>query len=724
MAITRQNPYLAEILTDLDFHLQKYGGDESEAREHLSAADNEFIDEEYLHCMTDTRYFISNYFAYRDEKEGFKGLYPFFDSQEILFEEYRRLEKTYGRVRALVLKARQMGSTTYNVAEFFQKTVFAHHVGSIMVGKDDKQKNKMFSMYSSALDFIPWWMKPRQKTFQTNEIIEFDEKDERLRATRPGLKTIINWENANKPSGAGRGDTFNCALLSELAFWQNGSQLSKSLFPTFNTPDGFYVMESTANGRNDFWHNLWRRAERGEVDWHPIFIPFYRRSQTYSLPILKTEVFVLNEDETQMRERVLVKESFLIRNETFNWMRKRKEEFIATDGDDAMFSQEYTAEPEESFQSSAITAFPRHIIHRFSKLTRNPTEVGEIEYDTTLGKEKLHLKPFNSSGDVPYPCNNNNRFHVWKRPVKGARYSMGVDVGLGNEGGDYSCIQVVRISEGPFERDEQVACWHGLINPSALAGICYSVGVWYNEALAAVEVNSYGEGTNFKLMREYEYENIYRFKRLDRIKNFITDISGWLSTSKSTDSLMASMSAAFLEDTIIINDKWTMDEFNDYTEEGARGKGSHDDMVDALLIALFCGHEGEIRARQEGKSQKKSEDRDRYMVMDRFGTRVGEPEGFDTWGEAERLSKIHPGSSVQRLSGAAAFTTLVGTRRKVPGDFYNTEFSEVHDKEKSAAHRLHFDKGVPVEDITPQMMQEFDEEQEDLANNPDYWKYC
>src|ERR1700735_861193 len=122
MAITRANPHLSEIIEVLDLHLQKYNGDADKARSYLSKADNDWIDAEVLHCITDSRYYISNYYAYRDEKEGFKGLYPLFDSQEILHEEYQKLKVQYGRVRALVLKARQMGSTTYNVARFSHET--------------------------------------------------------------------------------------------------------------------------------------------------------------------------------------------------------------------------------------------------------------------------------------------------------------------------------------------------------------------------------------------------------------------------------------------------------------------------------------------------------------------------------------------------------------------------------------------------------------------------
>ena len=716
-SITRQNPYLEGIIEILDLHLQKYNGNTEEARDHLSRDDNEWIDDECFHCITDVRYFISNYYAYRDEKEGFKGLYPLFDSQEILFQEYRRLERIYGKVRALVLKARQMGSTTYNCGEMFHHTIFFEHRNAILVGKDDKQKNKMFSMYSSALDFIPWWMRPRKKAYQTGEIIEFDEKDENIRAIRPGLKTIVNWENANKPSGAGRGDTFNCALFSELAFWENGSQLSKSLFPTMNTPDGFYVMESTANGRNDFWHNLWRRAEAGKIDWHPIFIPFYRREKTYSLPIPKNEKFVLSPEELEMREHIFKRDKFIIKDETFNWMRNKKEELIATDGDDMMFSQEYTDSPEDSFQSSAITAFPRGIINRYSKGTINPNWIGEISYDFQKGQPSLYMKDVKDIDEVSYP-EKDNRFHIWEKPIKGERYCVGVDVALGNDGGDYSVCQVVKLSSG-HQLDEQVACWHGYIDPSGLAVITFAICWYYNEALAAVEVNSMGMVTNTELVRQLEYENIYRFKRMDRLKHFMTDIIGWWTDYKSKRALMAKMSKALLDNQIIIRDRFTMDEFNDFTEDGAEGEGAHNDYLMSLMIAFYCGHEGEETQRQQAKNNAPLPDSNLFKVKDRWGTIIAQTTSMN---EAQRTSKKHPGSTIERTTGATATIELAGKKFKVPSDYQNTEYSPIHDKD-GTARRLHFEEGMAEEDITPEAIAEFEEQQEAMENDSEAWKW-
>ena len=713
-SITRANPYIAEIIEVLDMHRAKYRSDE-EALSHLSRDDNAWIDSELLLCLEDSRYFISNYYAYRDEKEGFKGLYPLFDSQEILFEEYRRLEKLYGRVRALVLKARQMGSTTYNCAEFFHKTIFAEHINSLIVAQDEDVSKYVMGMYESALDFLPWWMRPRIKIKQTGSVINFDEKDETLRGTHPGLKSWVYADNARKPTGVGRSKTINRALLTELAFWNDGRQLSKSLFPTMNTPDGFYVMESTANGRNDFWHNLWRRAEAGKVDWHPIFIPFYRRDKTYSLPILKTQVFVLTGEEQEMRERIFMKESYLVKDETFNWMRNKKEEFVATDGDDMMFSQEYTSEAEESFQSSAVTAFPRGVINRFSKRTVEPLWIGEINYDWAAGAPKLRIHAVEPGAEV-LRSDNENRLHIWERPVPKAEYTMGVDVALGNPGGDYSTVQVVKKGEG-IQLDEQVAVWRGLINPTGLAEIVLALGWLYNEALAAVEVNSYGMQTNSVLMRNYEYENIYRFKRLDRLNNAMTNIVGFYSDVKSTDALMAKMSEVLLDETIMIRDKYTMDEFRDYTEQGAIGEGAHDDLVDAFMIAVYCAHEGEVRERQERKKEA-PENANHFYVLDRWGTRMMETTSQN---EAERFSKKHPGSSIQRLAGATATVQFGGKNFKVPADMQNTEYSPIHDKE-GTAKRL-YEEGMDPEEITPEAIIEAEEEQEEMENNADAWKY-
>jgi hypothetical protein len=728
MSIIRANKYLGEIIEVLDNHRHKYrAGDigDDEARASLSSADNVWIDGECYHSLIDTRYFLSNYYAIRTEDKGFQGLYPFFDSQEILYEELRKLEKEHGRVRALIAKARRMGYTTYMVGEFLHKAVIRFkHTDSIIVSQDEKGAKYNMGMFESAFDFLPWWMKPRVNLHQTGALYNFDEPDENLRTSRPGLKNWVYADNANRPSGVGRGQGFRCGMLDELAFWKNASQLSKSLLRTFVARDGFYVMGSTGNGRNDAWHNLWRRAEAGSIDWHPIFIPFYRRPKTYSLPIPKGEVFTLTPEEVEMVEQVKKAEGFNISNETINWMRKTKEEFIATDGDDMLFSQEYPTAAEDSFQNAIISAIPRGIINRYSKRTVQPRWIGEISFDFTNWRPQLFMKELKQGTEALYP-ETENRLHIWEKARTGERYCVGVDVALGQKGGDYSSCTVMKISNNA-QLDEQVAQWHGYMDPHNLADIVLALGWYYNEALVAVEVNSFGMATNTRLMREYEYENIYRFKRMDRLKHFMTDIVGFWTDYKSKRTLISFGSKMMLDDQVIIRDKYLIDELRDFTEDGAEGEGAHDDLVMSFLIALYCGHEGEFEERRQRPATAKAEQNSyivyKMQVMDGMQIPVKLFESASPF-EAEKFSKSRIGSYIVNEHGAMADLVVKGNKVRVPADFQNTAYSPIHDR--PGTRQQMFDEGIPAEMIDSQSAAEYDARQEDAETTSDSesWKY-
>ena len=728
MSINRANKYLGEIIEILDMHRAKYrAGDigDDEARASLSSADNEWIDGEMYHSLIDTRYFLSNYYAIRTEDKGFQGLYPFFDSQEILYEELRKMEKKYGRVRAIVDKARRMGYTTYMVGEFLHKTVIRYkHTNTVFVSQDEDGAKYNMEMYESAFSFLPWWMQPRVMKHENGKVYCFDEPDENLRTSRPGLKNWVYADNANRPSGVGRGKGFRCAMLDELAHWKDSSQLSKSLLRTFVATDGFYVMGSTANGRNDAWHNLWRKAEAGSIDWHPIFIPFYRRPKTYSLPIPNGEVFTLTEEEKEMVEQVKKKEGVTISNETINWMRKTKEEFIATDGDDMLFDQEYAITAETSFQNAIISAIPRGIINRYSKRTVQPRWVGEITFDFAQWVPHLYMKELKEGKEALYP-ETENRLHLWEKPQSGERYCVGVDVALGQKGGDYTSCTVMKISANA-QLDEQVAQWHGYIDPYNLTDIVLALGWYYNEALVAVEVNSFGMATNTRLMRDYEYENIYRFKRMDRLKHFMTDIVGWWTDYKSKRTLVSYFSKMMLDEQVILRDKFLIDELRDFSDDlEADGDGAHDDYVISAMIALYCGHEGEFEERRQ-RPVESAKDLNNYIVykmqmMDGMQIPVKLFQSASPF-EAEKFSKTRIGSYIVNEHGAMADLVVKGKKVRVPADFQNTAYSPIHDR--PGTRNQMFSEGTPAEFIDSQSVADYEAQQGDEeTSDSEGWKW-
>ena len=74
--------------------------------------------------------------------------------------------------------------------------------------------------------------------------------------------------------GTGRSATAQLLHASEAAFWVDLPLQMASLMQTVADPANTeIIIESTANGYNDF-HAFWRKAEAGESEFLPIFLPW------------------------------------------------------------------------------------------------------------------------------------------------------------------------------------------------------------------------------------------------------------------------------------------------------------------------------------------------------------------------------------------------------------------------------------------------------------------
>lgn len=344
------------------------------------------------------------------------------------------------------------------------------------------------------------------------------------------------------------------------------------------------------------------------------------------------------------------------------------------------------------------------------------------------------MKEMRPGEEALYP-ETENRLHLWEKPQPGERYCIGVDVALGQKGGDYSSCTVMKISANA-QLDEQVAQWHGYIDPYNLTDIVLALGWYYNEALMAIEVNSFGMATNTRLMRDYEYENIYRFKRMDRLKHFMTDIVGWWTDYKSKRTLVSFFSKMMLDDQVIIRDRFVLDELRDFSDDlDAEGDGAHDDYVISVMIALYCGHEGEFEERRQ-KPAETAKDQNNYIV---YKMQVADGmqipvELFRSASphEAETFSKKRIGSYIVNEHGAMADLVmkrknekgeLVETKKRVPADFQNTSYSPIFDK--PGTRQQMFDEGIPAEFIDSQTAADYDSrhDREEVMSDADSWKY-
>lgn len=692
-AIPRRNIYLNDAIEHLDQYFIRSNSDVKKAWTMLSDREKAFIEDELGHCISDACYYLENYHVIQPI-EGKMQTLIFMDSQQIIYDKVVAIQKAGQPVKLVTLKARQIGSSTLCEGLIFHKTIFTRGCNTLIVAQDPATAGALFDMSRLAYDRLPWWMRPEARYDAKNKYLAFDKRDDTERRLRPGMRSQIVVESANKLTQAGRGKTFLAVHLSELSSWPDGGLLSKSLFPTMHAQDELAFMESTALGRQGFWYEWWRGVESGEItEWTPVFVPYYTLKK-YSKPIPPGVDFKLTEEEKHVRERVQEEENFTIPDEALNWVRGKKQEFIRLEGDEFGFYGEYPANPKEAFQTSGLCAFPKKLLQQVLEGTcRKPLWFGEIYYKSTSHKdvynfydpvkqEMGHLHRVEKGERVPPAREEGERFRVWEMPESGCEYYIGVDVAMG-DGGDFSVVEVLRIGRGQSP-DVQVAEWRGWINPTDLANVAAAIGYWYNQAEIAIEVNNEGAVTNNHIFRVLEYDPLYRWKYIDKVSNFITPYFGWYTNSKTRPLIIVKGREALMEKTIILRSEDLVDEMMAFTreedEEKFMGRGTPDDRVMAFLIARYCAHEFDYADQSNAKSKPSVATNETFYIFDeqnRLRFQTGDRE------KAEMYVRTHPGWAMR------------GEPQRQ--DYANSDFSPIHDK--AGIHQELYKAGMKAENI-------------------------
>lgn len=174
----------------------------------------------------------------------------------------------------------------------------------------------------------------------------------------------------------------------------------------------------------------------------------------------------------------------------------------------------------------------------------------------------------------------NGLLAIYRQPVVGGEYVLGVDTGKGT-GRDYSVIQVLWI-KNEMELEQVATYRNNLINPHDFAQVCVSVAKFYNNAHMMVENNDIGSSVADVVWHEFEYEDLIN-----------ADPRGLGVRSTKKTKLKANMLLKeYLEkERLNIYDERTVYELSRFEEIKpnvfAAGRHEHDDCVTSLLWALY-----------------------------------------------------------------------------------------------------------------------------------------
>jgi hypothetical protein len=639
MPVRRADKHLNEVLSVLDAHYEIHSDGDPRASprtafQSLGRAEKQFVENEIIRCKQDVRYYLENYHVIKTEQEGFRTIWPLWDSQEIIFTEFMHNWMEQRQCKKLILKARQVGSSTFSQAILFHRTIFTEACNSLLVAQDPGAASEIFEMSRLAWENLPWWMRPEKRYDAKGKYMQFDRNDPIQRMKNPGLKSQILVEAANKMSGVAVGKTFRNAHLSEIARWPNGDIMARELEPAMNAADMFAVMESTALGKSGFWYRMWVDCVEGRLDWEPIFVEWYRRKE-YSIPMAKGETFVRTKEEIGLCERALEDSGFTITDESLKWRRIKIANYEAQTGDEWAFYESYPMNWREAFQATGLCAFDKKKLQvLFNTTAHRPVWTGEIKYDIKTRRPKLEpWKRLPPEAKIPIQAQYGNRLFVWEAPSPKKKYYIGADVAEGVIGGNFSCASVYEIGQ---HKDTQVAEWHGWINAEPFAQVLAALGYLFKGVDEAAEIacesNNVGKTVNNTLVRSIEYPCVYRWKHLDKLKNFMTDFFGFETNVKTRPIIIDKMRQAIDQDVIILRSEATIDQMMSFAqpEDGGRWEGQDalDDRVFANMIAFHCIHEMDWGKPRdfEGKEEKKDEYADFFNtsyspIYDKLGIR-------------------------------------------------------------------------------------------------------
>jgi hypothetical protein len=252
-------------------------------------------------------------------------------AQKKLHEIIEGQKAKTGRVRVIVLKARQLGVSTYTAARFYHRTVNSPGLRCIIIGHERRASSNLFEIVKRFHEHMPDDIKPSTGTSNAEELL-FDRLDS-------GYVVSVA-----AGDGAGRSATAQLLHASESAFWADLPLQMASLLQTVPDVDGSeIIIESTANGYNDF-HSLWRKAEAGESEFLPVFLPWVCD------PGYSREVGA--EFQMEAEERALA-ELHGLSKEQIAWRRAK----ISQLGSAEYFAQEYPLIASEAFISSSFDSF-------------------------------------------------------------------------------------------------------------------------------------------------------------------------------------------------------------------------------------------------------------------------------------------------------------------------------------------------------------------------------
>ena len=558
-------------------------------------------------CKYDQEYWLSTHYKIKLKGKPKRDYLVLNRAQRFLHTQTEELRKSDKPIFIVLLKARQWGGSTKAEADmaWIQK-YHRKHWNSVIVGDIEKQSKVVLSMYEKAFEDmdtfedygVPTLLKPFGRT---NDIRVLE-----------GRECTISVGSMQKPDKI-RSEDISMAHFTEFGLWKateskTPEDVMQSIDGTIlDEPYAMWVIESTAKGVGNAFHDLYVAAKAGENKFKAVFVPWFMIDM-YSRPISKDPSKRARKTDPDAYpgfiESMTEYEWFLWRLgatlEAINWYRIKSRSM-----DEWRMKSEFPSTDIEAFQSTGRMLFKDEYLIELYNTCRKPDIVGEIVSTSNGMNKKEYLQ------NLRIEKNDRGHLKIWSDVDKTVdmrdRYLVTVDLGKG--GSTEADNTVVCVwdrywqQEGEDGYPEIVAEWAGKeAETDLLAWRIAQIASYYNNALLVIESNTIDSSKEDRFraildeIKDY-YPNLYKraIKNQNDVGNTGSFRYGWNTNRRSKEEIIGNLQWALREGMYVERCKDAVDEMKIFErhEDGSlgnvKGKNNHDDRVITRALGIhFC----------------------------------------------------------------------------------------------------------------------------------------
>jgi len=295
-----------------------------------------------LSRLKDFRFFSENFFKIRT-KSGMVTPFVMNRAQQYIHERLEAQFSEVGKVRAIILKGRQQGCSTYVQARYFHKTITNRGFKTFILTHEGQATKNLFEMTKRYYEYLPSGLCPKANRDSQKEL-KFESIDSGYAIGTAGAK------------GTGRSQTVQLLHGSEVSFWPNAAEHAQGLFQAVGDQDNTeIILESTANGIGNFFHSSWVSAEQGSSDFQAIFVPWYWQPEYKAFYTQTKDEIFLSEEEQELLD---IYSSNGMEREHIYWRRFKIGQFSSDhDVGVKLFNQEYPCCANDAFLNPVDDTF-------------------------------------------------------------------------------------------------------------------------------------------------------------------------------------------------------------------------------------------------------------------------------------------------------------------------------------------------------------------------------